>query len=320
MKSLASIVFGIAIAFSIAGSCEASGLDDYKDIMLPDSPRAEASKHQLRVKFMGVATLLFDDGETAIMTDGYFSRPSRMAMLRKLEPNQERIAKSLERAGVKSLAAVIVVHSHFDHALDSPTVAQKTGALLVGSSSTANIGRATGLPEDRIRIAANGQTFEFGRFKVTFLLSAHLPIGFAEGEIKKPMSLPARASEYKMGDCYSVLIEHDGRSILVQGSAGFVPGALNGRKADVVYLGVGGLDAMANTYQNDYWREIVQAVGARRVIPIHWDDFFVSNEEPLKPNNGFNWTMRFLEDQGKKDNVDVRMPNPWAASDPFMGL
>jgi L-ascorbate metabolism protein UlaG (beta-lactamase superfamily) len=316
MKFLILLVFGIAIA----GSSAASGLDDYKDIMLPDSPRTATNNKQLRVKFMGVATLLFDDGDTAIMTDGYFSRPSRLAMISKLEPNQERIIKSLERAGVKSLAAVIVVHSHFDHALHSPSVAQKTGAVLVGSNSTANIGRGAGLPEDKIRIAANGQSFEFGRFKVTFLFSAHLPIGYAEGEIKHPLALPARASEYKMGDCYSVLIEHDGRAILVQGSAGFVPGALNGRKADVVYLGVGGLESMAGTYQHDYWREIVQAVGARRVIPIHWDDFFVSNEEPLRPNNDFRWTMRFLMEQGKKDKVDVRMPSAWAASDPFLGL
>ncbi|HEY8102277.1 MAG TPA: MBL fold metallo-hydrolase [Burkholderiaceae bacterium] len=316
MKLFASLLIGIAFA----SSCAAYGLDDYKDIMLPDSPRAGADKKQLRVMFMGVATLLFDDGETAIMTDGYFSRPGRAAMQGKMEPNQERITKSLQRAGVKSLAAVIVVHSHFDHALDSPTVVRKTGALLVGSNSTANIGRGSGLPEEKIRVAANGQTMEFGRFKVTFLASAHLPIGFAMGDIKEPLLLPARASEYKAGDCYTLLIEHDGHTILVQGSAGFIPGALKGRKADVVYLGVGGMSAIVGTYKNDYWHELVQTVGARRVIPIHWDDFFVSNEEPLKPNSDFYSVMRFLQEQGKKENVDVRVPTAWAMSDPLIGL
>jgi L-ascorbate metabolism protein UlaG (beta-lactamase superfamily) len=316
MKLFVSLLLGI----TFVGSCVASGLDDYKNIMLPDSPRGEVDKKQLRVMFMGVATLLFDDGDTAIMTDGYFSRPGRMAMLSKLEPNQERITKSLQRAGVKSLAAVIVVHSHFDHALDSPSVAQKTGALLVGSSSTANIGRGSGLSEEKIRVAGNGQTMEFGRFKVTFLDSAHLPNGFAMGEIKEPLSLPARAIEYKVGDCYTLLIEHDGHTILVQGSAGFIPNALKGHKADVVYLGVGGMGSMVGTYQSDYWRELVQTVGARRVIPIHWDDFFVSNDEPLKPTSDFYWTMRFLQEQGKKENVDVRVPTAWVLSDPFSGL
>ena len=30
----------------------------------------------LAVTFLGVSTLLFDDGESAVMFDGYFSRPS----------------------------------------------------------------------------------------------------------------------------------------------------------------------------------------------------------------------------------------------------
>ncbi|MGZ3159717.1 MAG: MBL fold metallo-hydrolase, partial [Burkholderiaceae bacterium] len=128
------------------------------------------------------------------------------------------------------------------------------------------------------------------------------------------------AGEYKVGDCYTVLIEHDGHTILVQGSAGFIPGALKGRKADVVYLGVGGMSAIVGSYQSDYWRELVQTVGARRVIPIHWDDFFVSNEEPLTPNSDFGAIMRFLRDQGKKENVDVRVPTAWVKSDPFAGL
>jgi len=29
----------------------------------------------LRVMFLGVSTLLFDDGDTAILTDGFFTRP-----------------------------------------------------------------------------------------------------------------------------------------------------------------------------------------------------------------------------------------------------
>ena len=35
------------------------------------------ARGDVRVTFLGVSTLLFDDGETRIMTDGFFSRPSR---------------------------------------------------------------------------------------------------------------------------------------------------------------------------------------------------------------------------------------------------
>jgi L-ascorbate metabolism protein UlaG (beta-lactamase superfamily) len=141
MKLIARTLIGVLFATS----CAAAGLDDFKDWMLAPAPKAEAGKKQLTVMFIGVATLLFDDGETAIMTDGYFSRPTQNE-LRSITPDRAAISKALKRAGVTSLAAVIPVHSHFDHALDSPIVAMETGALLVGSSSTANIGRGQGVP------------------------------------------------------------------------------------------------------------------------------------------------------------------------------
>src|SRR5436853_68359 len=83
-----------------------------------------------------------------------------------------------------------------------PMVAQQTGAVLVGSTSTANIGRGYGLPENRIRVAREGETIKFGRFNVTFLKSAHLPNGYAVGEIEAPLSPPANAMDYKVGESY----------------------------------------------------------------------------------------------------------------------
>jgi L-ascorbate metabolism protein UlaG (beta-lactamase superfamily) len=270
--------------------------------------------------FVGVATLLFDDGETALMTDGYFSRPGQRE-LASIRPDRDAIAKALKRAGVKSLAAVIPVHSHFDHALDSPVVAMETGALLVGSSSTANIGRGQGVPEARIRVVNPGESATFGRFKVLFLPSAHLPTGYAPGPITSPLSVPAPANAFGQGDAYSLLIEHEGRRILVQGSAGFVPGALQGRSADVVYLGTGGLGMRDASYQAAYWQEIVRTVGARRVIPIHWDNFFRPLEDGLVPSGtDFPRVMESLRDRGKPDGIDIRLSPQWVAVDPFAGL
>jgi len=307
------------IGILIAGNCAAAGLDDFKELMFAPVPKAEACKAGLTVMFVGVATLLFDDGETAIMTDGYFSRPAQ-SELRAILPDREGIAKALKRAGVTSLAAVIPVHSHFDHALDSPIVAMQTGALLVGSSSTANIGRGYGLPEERIRTVKFGDSVSFGRFKVDFLQSAHLPTGYATGPITAPLTVPAAASAFGQGDAYSLLIEHDGRRIIVQGSAGFVPGALQGRSADFIYLGTGGLSMRDAVYQAAYWQEIVRTVGARRVIPIHWDNFFRPLADGLVPGADFPWMMESLRERGKPDGIDIRLSPQWVVTDPFVGL
>ena len=315
MKRMAAFVSGLVFA-AIAG---AAGLADFKQLNLPEGTRAEAGKGQLSVLFMGVTTLLFDDGETAIMTDGYFSRQARAA-LGKAEPDPARIAKALQRAGVKKLAAVIPLHSHFDHALDSPRVAADTGALLVGSSSSANIGRGQNFPESSIRVVAPGDTLSFGKFKVTFVKSAHLPADFALGEITAPIRVPANAADFKVGEAFTLLIEHEGRTVLVQGSAGFNPGALAGKKADVAYLGIGGLSSKDEAYQDTYWRENVQIVGARRVVPTHWDNFFLPLDVALVPAIGFDQAMNGLIERGKKDKVEIRMQPEWVWTDPFTGL
>src|SRR3546814_11008347 len=126
--------------------------------------------------------------------------------------------------------AVIAVHSHYDHAMDSPEVARQTGALLIGSDSTANIGRGWGLPEERIRIVANGDTYQFGRFRITMLRSRHFPHPLAMGEIAEPLVPPAHSLSYRDGGSYSVLVEHDGNRLLLQGRAGFVAGRSEERR------------------------------------------------------------------------------------------
>ena len=288
---------------------------------------------RLRVTFLGVSTLLFSDGETAILTDGFFSRPSKISTLfQKLTPDRDLIRRCLHRAGVTNLKAVIVLHSHFDHALDAPEVVlQQSDACLVGSESTANIGRGYGVPEERIRIIHDGKVETFDRFKITLLRSEHSPLsllaslGFEhipiEGEIDKPLEQPARFLNYKEGGSYSLLVEHGSRSILVQASAGFKKGALSGRSAEVVFLGIGTLGKLPQSHRDEYWHEVVEAVGAKRIIPIHWDDFSRPLDEPLvplpHPLDDFDAAMAFLRERADGMNIDIKVLQAWEVIDPF---
>lgn len=279
----------------------------------------------LNVKFLGVATVLLDDGETALMTDGFFSRPGKLQSLAgKVEPDLAAIERGLQRAGVGKLAAVIPVHSHYDHAMDSPEVARRTGAVLVGSESTANVGRGWGLPASQIVVAKLNEPMRFGRFTVTLLPSRHAPTGFTGGVIDQPLKPPVRATAYKEGQSYAVLVQHDGKTLLINGSAGFEPGALAKVQADVVMLGIGSLGMRDAAYRDAYWREVVAGVKARRVIPIHWDDFWISSDGPMKPMpaplDRFDESMVFLRERGQREGVDVRLPAQWAAMDPWQGL
>jgi L-ascorbate metabolism protein UlaG (beta-lactamase superfamily) len=202
-----------------------------------------ASDGGLAVTFLGVASLLVSDGTSAVLTDGFFSRPSLpRVLLGRIAPDHTCIQAALGRAGVGAVDAVVPVHTHYDHALDSATVAAATGARLLVGTSAAQIGVGGGLPQDRITLVTPGRPVACGRFTLTLVESAHCPPDRYPGVIEHPVVPPARMSAYHCGGPCSILLAHaSGRTALTQGSAGFVRGALTGRAAEVAYLGVGQL-------------------------------------------------------------------------------
>ncbi len=250
----------------------------------------------LTVRFTGTSTLLFSDGQTSWMVDGWFSRFGARQLLRgEIAPDLEAIERGLERNGASRLAVVIPVHSHFDHAMDSPEVARRTGAILLGSPSTANIARGVGLPEAQIRIAADREPVVFGRFEITLIETRHFEFpdpavreqALEDPEIESPLVPPVGAFEYRLGTPYAIHVRHPLGRFFVQGSAGYVPGGLEGFEADIVFLGIGGLGTQTADYRETYWRETVETTGAKRVIPIHWDSLMGPIEGPFTGEKRF---------------------------------
>ena len=130
-------------------------------------PQAFPVPGKLTIRHAGVSTLVFDDGETVWMTDAFLSRPPLKAMFGKIAPDAALVERQLARLYVKQLAAVVPLHTHYDHALDSALVAERTGALLVGSESAMQLGRGHGLPAERLREVKSGDTLQLGKFKLT---------------------------------------------------------------------------------------------------------------------------------------------------------
>lgn len=274
---------------------------------------APASPGGLTVRFFGVTTIRIDDGATAIMTDGFFSRPGLLRLLfDELGPDDDRIADALKKGDVKSLAAVLVAHAHHDHAMDSAEVARRTGAVVVGSRSTANLGKPK-----RMEIVEHGAVLSYGGFTVQVFESPHTPSPLFRGSITEPVDLPARLSAYKDGGNFSFLVRHERGTILIHPGTNCLPGQFQNVKADVVFLGIARLGRLDKKFAEDYWREVVQATGARLVIPIHWDDFMVSLEEPLRPMpiwmDDFDASLRRLRELAGND-VRVLFMKPF---DPY---
>ena len=249
------------------------------EVGIPYAAAAAESEPGVTVKWFGVTTLLIDDGETQLMTDGFFSRPSLLDILMKrpISPDQQSISNMIKKHNINRLAAVIPVHSHYDHAMDSGEVAKQTGALLLGSSSTSFIGRSSKLPESQIQNVVPGQTYSFGQFKVTLFESKHTPVASnsgIDGVVTAAFDLPAPYTSWQLGKAFAILIEHPQSSFLVQGSAGFMPGAFENLTVDAVFLGTGGLRNQPQQYRETYVYETVTLTAPEVVYTIHHDNLF----------------------------------------------
>jgi L-ascorbate metabolism protein UlaG (beta-lactamase superfamily) len=277
-------------------------------------PPVPSPDNRLTARFFGVSTILLSDGRSAIMTDGFFSRPGLLkGVTQPLWPDAEVIRQTLARGQVGVLDAVLVPHSHFDHALDSATVAKATGATVVGSLSTCRIVRAEDFPQDRTRLVAGGEQFRFGSFKVRVFRAKHtpappFPIPALDDDVNPGFTVPARIFDYEQGGTYSFLIEHDGRTVLVHSSTNYREHLYDGVRADVVFLGVALLARQGPVFAKTYWHEVVEKTGATLVIPVHWDDYTRPLRELLK---WFGWPddlpagMKIVRELAAKSGVRV---------------
>lgn len=253
---------------------------DLADMGWPEVIPNSGAAGSVTVTWFGISTLLFDDGETQILIDGAFTRVplAKILSFRRVSSDIATINHTLAEYRMSRLAAIVPVHSHFDHAMDAGHVANRSTAVVLGSESTAYIARGADVPVDQSQILASGESRQFGDFTITLLDSKHAPIGFGDngwlpGPIEEPLVQPARVTEWREGVSYSVLIGHPRGTTLIQGSGGFVKDNLRNYSADVVILGIAGLAGLGRDYVDELWHETITKVGAHRVFPVHYDDF-----------------------------------------------
>jgi L-ascorbate metabolism protein UlaG (beta-lactamase superfamily) len=273
------------------------------------------------VTWLGTTTLLFDDRETQILIDGNFTRvnPFRIASFVPLSSDIATINYALTEFGIDRLAAIVPVHSHFDHAMDVGHVANRTSAVILGSESTANIARGADVPVDQYQILAEGETRQFGDFTIRLKASRHAPIKPGDdgpwfpGTIDTELRQPASVNAWKEGVVWSVFIGHPRGTSLIQGSGGYIKGKLQDESADVVMLGIAGLAGLGEEYVTELWHETVRATGATRVVAVHFDDFTAPfGEVRLFPHIADNIlvTVGWISDvnAGNDSEVTIELP------------
>ena len=260
---------------------------DFKKWQYQSSAKQTPSS-SLQVKFFGVSTLLFDDGVTQILIDGFFSRPSLYQVLfQKIQSQPELIRQMIQQQHLQRTQAIFVTHSHYDHALDIGELArQLPHTKIIGSNSSLNIARGGQVTEQQLIQVQPLHALSFGEFKATAIASQHTPPTAVNNdlgeEISQPLQLPARFSQFKEGHSFDYLIEHQGHKILVKASTGAVPDQLKNLKVDTLFLGIAQLSRQSKEFQQNYLDQTLRTLKPKVVIPIHWDNFFQAGNQPLE--------------------------------------
>lgn len=307
------LIFSVVILSHLLLLISCTSWRPEKKLML--IPVNTSSGQELTARYFGASSILISDGDTSILIDGFFSRPSiGNALINGMKPNYERVSKFLKEHNIDRIDVMLLSHSHYDHILDSGSIAHINNAIVYGSKSAIDIVDKQKEPL-RTRIIRNKQTVNAGLFSITFYETPHVPKKVTTKLFERVYLALSGGLDYRhLGKNYSFLISHKNRKILVIPSAGYEANILSGVKANVVFLSVGLLGKNKKTYIKNYWNETVVKTEATLVIPIHWDNLSGTSLTPSPyPIDNLKKSIKEITALSKsgdsKDPIAIKFPS-----------
>jgi L-ascorbate metabolism protein UlaG (beta-lactamase superfamily) len=234
------------------------------------------------LRWLGTAGVALSAEGTTILIDPYVTRVPIGALVRRraVAPDEAAIARWIDRAD-----AILVGHTHFDHALDVPAIARRFGCKAYGSSSLAHLMKLSGVAE-RAVVVEPYKAYEVGPFTFEFVPSVHskLALGLAipsGGELTCEHLDELTPNAYRCGQVWGIHVRGPGATFYHQGSADLVDDAIRPahRQVDAFLCGIAG-----RRFTPRYLPRILGKLEPRVVVPTHYDDFF----RPLGAPAGFS--------------------------------
>lgn len=270
-----------------------SGCAALRPHLVFEKSKACNSLNALQVRYAGTTTLLFSDGQTKILLDGFFSRPPLWQWVTgPFVSDQERIRVALERLEIEKLDVIPVFHSHFDHVMDTSEVAKITDAKILGSASTARVAEGAQVPASQIMIADAEKSYRFGRFEIHMLPGKHMSLGAVaqvlqlDGDILQPFTQPAHLLQYREGGTYTIAVKHPDGNSLLQGTQLTSAAQQIDFEVHTLFLTTPGFHRLSLKERQAFTHWIKQ-LSVQRVVAVHWDDFSRSLALPLQPFPSF---------------------------------
>ena len=261
------------------------------------------AQDNVTLSYLGTAGWELTNGKTVVLIDPYLTRFKTNTPNDTVLPSDTRplvtssdILQSdtaVIDAHIHRADFIVVTHSHGDHLFDVPYIARKTGALVIGTETTANFARANGVPNSQILTVKGGEDLSLGDISIRVVPSLHGILWRAPNLQQSRGSAPPRqtfspdAKPPFRGDqlpgeggTLAYLIRIGGRQVLAFGSMNYIEREVEGLRPDVALIG-----AMPERHEIfRYTERLMRALGnPPLVLPTHWDRFNVPYDISQQP-------------------------------------
>nr|HEX4318979.1 MBL fold metallo-hydrolase [Kofleriaceae bacterium] len=265
-------------------------------------PAATPLPSALELAWTGAAGVRLEYQGTVVWIDPYVTRLSLRDFVRRrvIPASDDAIAGAIDRAD-----AVLVGHTHFDHALDVPAIARRTGARVYGSQSSTHLMQLHGLVEQAVTVEPH-RDYEVGPFRFHFVPSVHskLQLGYGipnGGELTCEHLDHLTPQAYRCGQVWGISIEVAGARLYHQGSADLLDDeiAARDRGVDVFLCGIAG-----RRFTPRFLERACARLDPKLIVPTHYDDFFRPIAVPWRTS--FNVNLTGFADEARAVRVPVR--------------
>ncbi len=261
----------------------------------------------LDIKWLGVAGFALSYQDTTILIDPYVSRVPSSAVLRR---RAVRADPAVLDRWVPRADAVLVGHTHFDHAADVPALSERDGAPVYGSKSLRHLMGLYGAADRAVEVEPH-QPYEIGPFTVRFVPSVHSKLLLGRkvpngGELTCEHLDGLHPNAFQCGQVWGIHIDVAGTTIYHQGSADLLDDEVRHGPVDVFLCGVAG-----RQFTPRYLERVLPRVDPRLVVVTHHDDFFRPLGGPQRYAFGVD-VARFPEEVAavSRDAQVVALPGP----------
>lgn len=275
----------------------------------------------LSIKYIGCGGLVIDYKGEIIITDPFFSNNASLRSmsssalgLGKVKSKPEMVDWAIDEHDLSDAfggaKALLIGHAHYDHLMDVPFLLKHNclskEVKVYGSKSTQDIltrylyGRQF-IDFDSLRTKTKTEWEKLTQhIYMKPILSSHAPhfgcIHLMQGEVDacfrelKDDDFKTKANKWKEGKVYAYLlrITADWQApfyIHVMTSSSSSPSGIpEGQKVDLSIL-----CAASTQNVDEFPANVLQATQPKKVILIHWEDFFRSYKKPSKSVKGTNF-------------------------------